>query len=430
MTGGPRIGGSRVVVAARAASVVGRLLAAAVTAAGTYTWTRIRSGPDAAGAVAAERALNTIEGLGPAYVKFGQMAASRADLFSPAALRVLSRLHDRVDPMSSGQLHCSWRLAVYDNPALAEVELTDELLGSGSIACVYRGLFRGRDVAVKVQRPGVAEAMRRDLAVFVGAAAIMERAQRGKARIADLVEFMSTAMLDQVNFDREVAHTERLRSCLQDHPRIVVPEVYRALSGGLAIVLEYVDGLDSSPSLSAAPLANSAKVALDAVGDMIFRDGFVHCDLHPGNLYVRHDGSVVIVDCGYAVDVPDEVRRHLSAFFEALHDGDGRRCGQIMFDSALNDGDARDRSRFVARVADLVASTRSGRFDMSAFGQKVARIQAEHRVHPPASFAFPLMSLLVAEGTLRRFAADTEVPNAFRAPPIEAPNMAVTAHMG
>ena len=407
-------------IAGRAISLAGQVTVRTTGVAVTFVVNRVRHGKEAAWLRAAEQIVAAVESLGPTYVKFGQMAASRADLFSPAILSVLSSFHDRVSPMSPDERASQWGRACRDNPNLRDVDLTEELLGSGSIACVYRGSVAGRAVAVKLQRPHIAERMSLDLALLVRSAALVERVQRQSgARIADLVRFMSDALFDQVNFEREAGHAIALRANLTGHPRIVVPEIYPHLSGKVAIVMELIDDLGGGrqPALSRAALDNCSRVALAAVGTMIFENGFVHCDLHPGNLYVLADGTIVILDCGYTVAVPGPIREHLAAFFTALNTGDGRRCGQIMFDSALNDGHAHDRERFIERVSALVHESTRGRFEMSDFGQSVAKIQADHGVHPPSAFAFPLMSMLVVEGTLRQMSADTQMSAAHAGPP-------------
>lgn len=414
---------ARVLMVRRAVMVLGRFALAAASAGPTWVADRLRFGRAEAQTRLGRRIVGHVERLGATYVKFGQMIASRADLLPAPVVAELAKLLDDVTPMTEDQFAGQWALACEHQPALRSLRLTGRCLGSGSIACVYEAVEPGpagvadRGLAVKVQRPGIAATMAADLRLVTAAVAVAEKLPAaGGAPLADLVGFMNAALYGQIDFLREAAHTELLAKNLADMDGVVVPVVRADLSGPDVLVTGLIEGLaDARPDrLAPDERTRAAARALAAVGRMVFHDGFVHCDLHPGNLYVRTDGSVVVLDAGYCVEIPDGVRTHLADFFSHLLAGDGVRCGEIMFDSALNAGTGLDRAGFVADVATLVADNTGdhARFDMAVFGQGVFEIQNRHRVHPPSDFAFPLMSLMITEGTLRRFWPDLQMPGA------------------
>ena len=305
-------------------------------------------------------------------------------------------------------------------PELAELAFTGRCLGSGSIACVYEARLPGDPralLAVKLQRPGIAETMATDLALLTAFTRVAEKLpQAGGAPLADLIDYMNRAIYGQLDFVREALHTEQLAQNLAALPGVVVPAVRGELSDSRVLITDLIPGLsDSGPAvLDPARRTAAAALALAAVGQMVFQDGFVHCDLHPGNLYIRADGTVVILDAGYCVDMPAPIRQHLAEFFTNLLAGNGVRCGEIMYDSALNSARSGDREVFIREIAELVAaSTGPGhRFEMADFGQGVFEAQNRHGVHPPSDFAFPLMSLMIVEGTLRSFWPDLQMPAA------------------
>jgi ubiquinone biosynthesis protein len=407
----------------RALALGARLAGAASIVGPVWVVERSRFGGVEAQARLARRAVRYVEGFGATYVKFAQMLASRSDLLPAHVVAELAALFDDVTPMTDGQLTAQWERVLRSQPALRALTLTGRCLGSGSIACVYEAVEadtdgpRMRRLAVKLQRPGVAGTMAKDLRLMTTMTALAEKMPAaGGAPLADLVGFMNDALYGQVDFLREAAHTELLAKNLVDIRGVIVPTVRQDLSGAEVLVTEFIDGLvDTGPlAMAAEERVRATTLALTAVGRMIFHDGFVHCDLHPGNLYVRADGSVVILDAGYCVEIPDEVRNHLAEFFSHLLGGDGVRCGEIMFDSALNARTGRDRAGFVADIARLVAdnSGEGARFDMAVFGQGVFEIQNRHGIHPPSDFAFPLISLMITEGTLRQFWPDLQMPTA------------------
>jgi ubiquinone biosynthesis protein len=259
-----------------------------------------------------------------------------------------------------------------------------------------------------------------DLALMSSVTRLAERLPAaGGAPLADLVEYVGRALYGQIDFVREAACTRRLAANLAGHPGIVVPRVRDDYTCGAALVTDLVEGLtgDSPPELADDVRDDAAARALSAVGAMIFRDGFVHCDLHPGNIYVRQDGSVVMLDAGYSVEIPEAVGRALRDFFVNLALRNGTRCGEIMYDSAFPGGppprhSPADRTAFAAEIADLVRSVTADRFDMTDFGPKVFDTQRNFGVHPSADFAFPLMSMMIAEGTLRRWWPGLQIPAA------------------
>jgi len=408
----PRVGRGRLV--GRALLLMAYLLVVVLHVGAGWLVDRAR-GRGRAQSRLTRRLVRHLERLGPTYVKFGQMLGSRADLFPAHVTEQLAALHDGVRRMTDAESRRQWDLAVGQQPRLGELRLTDRCLGSGSMACVYEATdVDGRAVAVKLQRPGVAASMSVDLALMTAFIRVAERLPRaGRAPLADLVGYMARALYGQVDFLQEASYTRRLAANLASHEHVVVPRVRDEYTSPLTLVTDLVPGLvNGVPAMDATLRTAVARRALDAVGSMIFLNDLVHCDLHPGNLHVRQDGSVVMLDAGYCVEVPETVRHALRDFFVNLALGNGNRCGEIMYDSGPPARHtAAGRSAFVHEIAELVAAT-TGRFDMIDFGPKVFDAQNRFGVRPPADFAFPLMSLMIVEGTLRRWWPDLEIPAA------------------
>lgn len=416
----PRAG--RLRLAGRAARLAARVAVASLHLGSTWAVDRVRSGRVEAQRRGTRRVVRHLERMGPTYVKFGQMLASRADLFPAHVTAQLAALHDRVAPMGAEEFGRQLARAVRQEPSLGRLKVTDRCVGSGSIACVYEALDAdGRPLAVKLQREGVAASMSVDLALLTALARVAERMPAaGGAPLADLVGYMSRALYGQIDFFREAAYQRRLKANLARYDEVLVPRLREEYTCAAALVSDLVPGLtNGDPAVDSARRERIASRVLEAVGSMIFKDGFVHCDLHPGNIYIRADGTVVILDAGYCVEMPETVRRSLRDFFINLRLRNGLRCGEIMYDSAFPDGPparhtAADRRAFAGEIAELVRSTTEpgGRFDLTDFGPRVFDSQNTFGVHPPADFAFPLMSLMIVEGTLRRWWPDLQIPAA------------------
>ncbi|MFF4157386.1 ABC1 kinase family protein [Streptomyces sp. NPDC001678] len=389
-------------------------LALAILAEATLTFpallaVRLLHGRQATHHFLYRRLTHRIQSLGPTFVKFAQIAGARRDMLPAALCDELSRLHDSVRPISPQQATSALR-AAYGRavpPFLARLDPGP--VAGGSIACVYRGVLPdGEVVALKLKRPGIDRTMRADLALI---RALTRRAERlpllRGMPMADLVGYVSRAVLGQLDFRREAENIVTLRANLADVPGVEVPRLRPEWSRPTCLVFDYVPGLDTrTPATLPDPVrARLASAVLAAAHKMMFVDGFVHCDPHPGNVYLLPEGrAAVILDAGYSVRLPDRVRELIAGFFAGLATGDGRRCGEIMLASMANaDGRTENAEPFVADVAELVerCAGPDKTFDMASFGNGVFEVQSAHRLYAASDFAFPIMALMILESTVR-----------------------------
>ncbi|MGX2993270.1 ABC1 kinase family protein [Streptomyces sp. JNUCC 64] len=368
---------------------------------------RVARGREAARRFLYRRLTRRVQALGPTFVKFAQIAGARRDVLPGALCDELSTLHDSVRPLGARRARRAWREA-YGRPVPPFLSGPGPVpVAGGSIACVYRGVLRdGRVVALKLKRPGIDGVMRADLTLIRWLVRRCERLPRLRGMpMADLVGYVSEAVLGQLDLGREAVNVVRLRENLADVPDVEVPALHPELSVPTCLVFDFVEGLDPGTPATLPPAlrARLASAVLSAAHKMVFVDGFVHCDPHPGNVYLVPRGGAVILDAGYSVQLPDRVRELIGGFFAALASGDGRRCGEIMLASTVAPGPDHDPEGFVSDVAALVGrSTGPGRtFDMASFGNGVFEVQTAHRLYAASDFAFPIMSLMILESTVR-----------------------------
>jgi ubiquinone biosynthesis protein len=148
---------------------------------------------------------------------------------------------------------------------------------------------------------------------------------------------------------------------------------------------------------------------------MIFIDGFVHCDLHPGNLYFTKSGQVVILDAGFSMRLPERIRRLFGEFFLNMSLGRGKRCAEIVIESAAGQSPDADLEGFTVHLANLVE--RSSRlaakdFSLIAFATELFDLQRRFGLQAATEMIFPLLSLLVIEGTVRDLDPDVDFQKA------------------
>jgi ubiquinone biosynthesis protein len=358
--------------------------------------------------------VDTITELGPSFVKVAQMLSTRPDLVPPRVCSALSGLYDDVRPVPIAELVPLLEQCLGHTVAHEIADRNSPAVAAGSIACVYRAtLPDGRDVAVKVRRPGIERILRIDLAIMRGAARLLARAPmlRG-VPIVDIISQLTESVYGQIDLAGECDNLERLHRNLEKFPEVRVPRLYRDLCGDGVVVMEFIDDLRQlrPEDLTEERRLQAVTSALHAVYQMLFHDGLVHCDLHPGNLYLREDGSVVIVDAGFTVQLRTQAQDKFASFFHQMSQGHGQRCAEIVLSTATP-GPNSDTEGFCRELRALVESSsgvRAADFDLVNFATQLFDVQRRYGLYADPQFVFPILSLLVLEGTVRDFAPDID----------------------
>lgn len=389
-------------------AVIGRLFRLSLVVGGRLAllaWLYPQYGRRRFAAVRDQWLADTVVALGPAFVKAAQLLSTRADVLPPHVCDALSRLYDRV--RTAPDAYGPTALTVLRTAGLPATSA--RLIGSGSIADVHRvTLTDGRDVAVKMRRPGVEHALTADLALLDRAARLLARAPmlRG-VPVVEIVTQVCDAIRAQLDLVREAAFLDELRRGMVTLPGVTIPAVDHQLSTPDMIVMELVPDLTpcQPEELTEETARRAVRTALQATYRMLFLDGVVHCDLHPGNLYPRRDGTVVIVDAGFTVRLTDTARERFAAFFYCMSQGDGPACADIVLSTA-KPAPGCDVERFRTQLAELVdgvAGLPAAEFDLVRFATSLFDLQRRHGFYADPQFVFPILSLLVLEGVIRRF---------------------------
>ena len=398
----------RVALARRGLVLAGHTVASALWALGGAVPVAARHGRPAARRHLARQVTRAVMRLGPTFVKAGQILGTRRDVLPTVLCNELSALRDEVPPLDPAASRAALG-AVYGaelDRLFAEVDFT--AVAGGSVACVYRARLRdGSDVAVKLRRPSIERLMVADLALIRHGAGLAARLPglRGMP-VRELVDHLCEAVLGQLDFDRELANLERMRRNLSVLSRVWVPRPRPDLSRPGCIVMEYVSGLDvtTSERCPAVTRQTFAATTLDVMYQMLFVDGFVHCDLHPGNLYFLSTGRVVVLDAGFSVQLTERMRRLFATFFLNMAVGRGRRCAELVIESALGVHGGADTDTFLTEMAALVERNHglpARDFSLISFATAMFGLQRSHGIASAPELVFPLLSLLVIEGTVR-----------------------------
>jgi ubiquinone biosynthesis protein len=235
-----------------------------------------------------------LEALGPIFVKFGQMLSTRRDLIPLDIADELAQLQDRVPPFPSDQAVATLE-AAYKRP-LADVfaEFDAAPVASASVAQVhFARLHDGTAVAVKVLRPGIAPVIAHDVSLLDAAAGLVEKlfADGRRLRPREVVAEFEKHLADELDLMREAANCSQLRRNFRDSPLLLVPEVYWDYCDKNVMVMDRMEGIPVSQierlRESGVDIPKLAATGVEIFFTQVFRDGFFHADMHPGNILVR-----------------------------------------------------------------------------------------------------------------------------------------------
>ncbi len=272
------------------------------------------------------RLRRALEALGPIFVKFGQMLSTRRDLVPLDIADELARLQDRVPPFPSIQAVAMLEMA-YKRP-LAEVfaEFDATPVASASVAQVhFARLHDGTPVAVKVLRPAIAPVIAHDVSLLYAAAAMIEKlfADGPRLRPREVVAEFEKHLEDELDLMREAANCSQLRRNFQNSPLLLVPGVYWDYCDHNVMVMDRMNGIPVSQierlRESGTDIPKLAATGVEIFFTQVFRDGFFHADMHPGNILVRPGSEQYIaLDFGIMGTLTEVDKQYLARNFLAF----------------------------------------------------------------------------------------------------------------
>jgi ubiquinone biosynthesis protein len=290
-----------------------------------------------------------LEDLGPIFVKFGQMLSTRRDLLPPDIADELAKLQDRVPPFPSEQVIATLE-RVYRRP-VGEVFATfdREPIASASVAQVHfatlpaQGGAEPVPVAVKVLRPAIGAVIEKDLALMQTAAALVERLWADGRRLkprAVVAEF-EKSIRDELDLSREAANASQLRRNFRHSPLLLIPEIFWDYTEPEVLVMERMAGIPigriDELKRANVDLKRLARAGVEIFFTQVFRDGFFHADMHPGNIFVATDGvdhgKYVALDFGIVGSLSDVDKRYLAVNFIAFFRRDYHRVATAHVES-------------------------------------------------------------------------------------------------
>ena len=309
-----------------------------------------------------EKLRKALEALGPIFVKFGQVLSTRPDMIPSEITKELSKLQDDVEPFAwkDAKMFIEQEL---DQP-LSEIftHIEEKPLASASVAQVHAAeLLDGREVVIKVLRPGIKKMVKRDLELMRSVAKLARTFGDPGVQVdpVEIVAEFEKTIYDELDLQREAANASVLRKNFLDSDDLYIPEIYWEYCKEKVMVMERIYAIP----IGQIQKLKSANINLKALSEkglrlfytQVFRDNFFHADMHPGNIFVSPENpdnpKIILLDFGICGSLPKGHKRDLANNFMAFFNQDYRRIAELHIEAGWVPADT--------RVDELESATRT-----------------------------------------------------------------------
>jgi ubiquinone biosynthesis protein len=356
-----------------------------------------------------QRVRMAIEELGPTFIKLGQILSTRGDLVPMEVVAELSMLQDEVPEMSWEDVVVQVEAELGGSVDKLYTDFVQKPLACASIAQVHRAKLAGTDtpVVVKVQRRNIADRIDSDLNI------LDFLARRAEAFVPELqlmdpvgiVGEFDKAIRKEIDFRNEIQHLRKFATNFEGYEGVRIPAVYTELSTARVLTMEFIGGVKvtRAPDEFGVDPYEIAPRMLHLLFKMIFKDGYFHGDLHPGNILVDGEGSIGLIDFGLVGRLSDSQRENIMDIIIAMIHEDYEALARGFFDVGIKVPGVRyDFAAFQQDVVDVMQKHLEGRtlndIDVGAYFGDLVAGAIRHQIKMPPSYTMVFKALMTIEG--------------------------------
>ena len=363
-----------------------------------------------------------MELLGPTYIKLGQILSLREDILPHSITLELRGLLDQL-PVVPFERFIELVESGLARPIAAMFSRIDRIpLGSASIAQIHRAVtIDGDDVVLKVVKPGITELLERDARLLRGLASLLQIVIPHYQPKRIIGEFVAYTMRE-VDLDREATNAETFAANFADMSDVVFPRIYREYSASRVLCMQYLEGerpdSDAARALPIEDREHLVDLGAASIIRMIYRDGFFHADLHPGNLLVLPGAKVGFIDLGMVGQLDADLRHLLLYYYYSLVMGDADSAARYLT-AVAQPGPHSDAAGFRREVIEISSRWRhAARFESFSLAQLVLESLsrgARYHMYFPVELVLMVKALITFEGVGHVLLPDIDVARVSRA---------------
>ncbi len=368
---------------------------------------KVEVSPEAQRASTARRFRMLLNDLGPTFVKLGQILSTRGDLLPAEVIEELAMLQDQVDPIPLEQVHAQIRESLGREVGELFAKIEPVPLAAASIAQVHRAVtLSGEEVAVKVQRPGIAERIDSDLTVLRSLARLLEAVveETGVYTPTGIVDEFDRAIHEELDFINEASNIRAFLANHTERPYLKIPRVYEELSSRRVLTLEFISGVKiSHAQLAKEDRETLARHLLDGSFRQLFEDGLFHGDPHPGNLLVLEGNRLALLDFGVVGRLTKPMQETLVMLCLAVALKDSDSVARLLYRVGVADARANlagFRNDIEAILGQHLPTT-LGEVDAQTLLRDLLDLAVKYRIRIPKEYALLSRASISMEGMLR-----------------------------
>jgi len=363
--------------------------------------------PPDAQAPRGERVRKAIEELGPTFIKLAQILSNRPDLIPDYLLKELEKLQSDVPPVDFEKIQAIVEKETGKSLDKTFKYLAQKPIGAASIGQVHKGkLLSGEMVAVKVQRPNVRLTIETDLSILKY---IIKRSEKyfhkqGLLNPMEIIRVFEKVILKELDYNTEARHIQQFRHFYKDNNRFYVPEAYTSLSTDKVLIQEFIYGckITDVEMLKSwgVDAQKTAETGLDIYLSQIFEYGYFHADPHPGNILIKNDGTICLIDFGMVGKLTKTDKYHLAGIFIGMAQQDARKMAVSLQQLALESDidNAKNLENDLSELIEEYSVLDVGGTNINELANDLQQIFYKYQLKMPPNIYVILRALTILEG--------------------------------
>lgn len=365
-----------------------------------------------------ERIRMVMEELGPTFIKFAQILSNRPDLLPASLIQEFEKLQDNAPPFDADT--AKEIIERETGKSLSDLfsYFDNEPLGSASIGQVHRArLLNGEDVVVKIQRPHAKKQIKTDLSLMQDFVNLTENfiKESGILNPKEILETFEKSIKNELDYRIEARNIANFRQAYEDENRLYIPKPYKALTSSKVLVMEYVSGckITDKERLESWGLdaKEVVKTGMDVYLKQIFELGYFHADPHPGNVLVKTDGTIVLLDFGMVGKLTRSQRYAFGSFLASMAKADatGMAVNIRRFSKDSEIEDPKDLEADLSELTEDFILYGDEDVQMSDITVRLQKIIYKYHLSVSGSIFLILRALTILEGIARQLHKDFDL---------------------
>ncbi len=358
-----------------------------------------------------EKLSNILINLGPGYIKFGQALSTRPDILGKITCDELKKLQGNLKPFPN---YIAKKIINDENEFFFQESLAsfdENPIASASVAQVHTGILKdGKKIAIKILKPNIHKQLFKDFTFFYWAAKFLEFCVPNikRLKLSKNVEVLSEVSLNELDLTLEASAADELAENFKDHPNYKVPKIYWEFTTKKMLVIEFIEGIriDDLDSLNAYEhnVKKITEIGTEVFFLQVFRDGFFHGDMHPGNILIDKKGALVPIDFGIMGRLSNKDRQFLALLLTYLLNKNYKKVVELHDEAnMLGKNISHDHlSQAIRAISTPILNKPIGEVSLAKLLGQILNLSKKFNIEVQPQFTLLQKTMLMAEGTTRQ----------------------------